>query len=148
MKIAEIELAGNKKRNIRGPRQIRRVQSDFTQKDVMDKLKADPLDEEKEVKGSVWDPKSIRTHADAIDPEVLVHGVGRMSYSQLQNNLKKKSIDITRMIDEQEFDQLNSRMEIFQHFLSAAADVTKQMNSPTYRTRITKLKNKEEYEVG
>ena len=148
MKISEIEITGNKKRNMRGPRQLRRIQNDFTQRDVIDKLKADPLDEEQEVKGSVWEPKSIRTHADAMDPEVLVHGVGRMSYSQLQSNLKRKSIDITRMIDEQEFDQLNSRMEVFQHFLSAASDVTKQMNSPAYKTRITKLKNKEEYGVG
>jgi hypothetical protein len=51
------------------------------------------------------------------------------------------------MIDEKEFDQLNARMEVFQHFLDATSDVTKQMNSPAYKARITKLKNKEEYGV-
>jgi hypothetical protein len=38
-------------------------------------------------------------------------------------------------------------MEVFQHFLDATSDVTKQMNSPAYKARITKLKNKEEYGV-
>ena len=132
---------------MRGPRQLRRIQNDFTQRDVIDKLKADPLDEAPEVKGSVWEPKNIRSYEDAMDPEVLVHGVARMSYSQLQDNLKRKSIDITRMIEEKEFDEINARMELFHHFLDAASDVTKQMNSPAYRTRITKLKNKEEYGV-
>jgi hypothetical protein len=147
MKISEIEITGNKKRNIRGPRQIRRIQNDFTQRDVMDKLKADPLDEASDVKGSVWEPKNIKSYEDAIDPEVLVHGVSRMLYSQLQDNLKRKSIDITRMIEEKDFDQINARMELFHHFLDAASDITKQMNSPAYKARITKLKNKEEYGV-
>jgi hypothetical protein len=147
MKISEIEITGNKKRNMRGPRQLRRIQNDFTQKDVIDKLTADSLDEASDVKGSVWEPKNIKSYEDAIDPEVLVHGVSRMLYSQLQDNLKRKSVDITRMIEEKEFDQLNARMEVFQHFLQAASDVTNQMNSPAYKARITKLKNKEEYGV-
>ena len=91
--------------------------------------------------------KNIKSYEDAIDPEVLVHGVSRMLYSQLQDNLKRKSIDITRMIEEKDFDQINARMELFHHFLDAASDITKQMNSPAYKARITKLKNKEEYGV-
>tara|TARA_Y100001949_G_scaffold161103_1_gene153163 strand:- start:357 stop:761 length:405 start_codon:yes stop_codon:yes gene_type:complete len=44
MKISEIELAGTKKRNMRGPRQDRKIQNDFTQRDVIDRLKEDPKD--------------------------------------------------------------------------------------------------------
>ncbi len=87
MKISEIEITGNKKRNMRGPRQLRRIQNDFTQKDVIDKLTADPLDEASDVKGSVWEPKNIKSYEDAMDPEVLAlyHGVTRyVDESQLQ----------------------------------------------------------------
>ena len=44
MKISEIEFIGSKKRAMRGPRQDRRIQNDFTELDVIDKLKEDPKD--------------------------------------------------------------------------------------------------------
>ena len=44
MKISEIEFIGSKKRAMRGPRQDRRIQKDFTELDVIDKLKEDPKD--------------------------------------------------------------------------------------------------------
>ncbi len=44
MKISEIEFIGNKKRAMRGPRQDRKIQKDFTELDVIDKLKEDPKD--------------------------------------------------------------------------------------------------------
>tara|TARA_B000000565_G_C23710505_1_gene349429 strand:- start:166 stop:570 length:405 start_codon:yes stop_codon:yes gene_type:complete len=44
MKISEIEFIGSRKRAMRGPRQDRRIQKDFTELDVIDKLKEDPKD--------------------------------------------------------------------------------------------------------
>jgi|TARA_B100000959_G_scaffold265189_1_gene306447 hypothetical protein len=44
MKIAEIEIAGTRKRVMRGPRPKRRIQQAFTEKDVIDRLKEDPKD--------------------------------------------------------------------------------------------------------
>ena len=38
MKISEIEFTGSRKRAMRGPRQDRRIQRDFTELDVIDKF--------------------------------------------------------------------------------------------------------------
>lgn len=81
---------------------------------------------------------------DPKDPEVLIRGYGRMTKSQLKNNIISRLKDI---IDEVERDNYESAAYLYnkgvvKYFINGMVDVENQMNTPVMKGKITKKLNK------
>ena len=95
-----------------------------------------------EAKGSIYDtkPKSVK---DALDPEVLIQGFGRMKYTQLKKMIANGFDDMAkRAKNGQDYDwrSLVVLMRQGNEMLEAVQDIEKEMKSPKHKRRITLLK--------
>ena len=95
-----------------------------------------------EAKGSIFDtkPKSVK---DALDPEILIQGFGRMKYTQLKKMIARGFDDMAkRAKNGQDYDwrSLPVLMKQGNEMLEAVQDIEKEMDSPKYKRKITMLK--------
>ena len=103
--------------------------------------------------GSI-DMKSVKTYEDALDPEVLVKGIGRLSLSQIKRNIldkyKELAVDMRLSTnpasagkgEEYGADHLYKIQNKLIYFVGALADVEKEMKSSQYKRKLTILKKK------
>jgi hypothetical protein len=104
--------------------------------------------------GAIYEPKNIKTYEDALDPEVLIKGVGRLLLSQIKRNIldkyKELALDMRLSTNpasagkgaEYGADHLNKIQNKLIYFVGALADAEKEMNSSQYKRKLTMLKKK------
>ena len=95
-----------------------------------------------EAKGSIFDTKPKSTK-DALDPEILIQGFGRMKYTQLKKMIARGFDDrAKRAKNGQDYDwrSLPVLMKQGNEMLEAVQDIEKEMDSPKYKRKITMLK--------
>jgi|TARA_B110000285_G_scaffold219911_1_gene271078 hypothetical protein len=92
-----------------------------------------------EVKGEIYDTKP-QTHADAIDPEVLIQGFGRLRYTQLRDKVLQTLERMSKMAKSGSWDSIDYTMANLHTFLAAVKDVEKEMAKPQWKKKITQLK--------
>ena len=104
--------------------------------------------------GAIYEPKNIKTYEDALDPEVLIKGVGRLLLSQIKRNIldkyKELALDMRLSTNPAsagkgaEFgeDHLYKIQNQLIYFVGALADAEKEMNSSQYKRKLTMLKKK------
>lgn len=93
------------------------------------------LDEVNE-SGEVYDKKDF----DPSDPEILVHGYGRLTLSQIKNQIKNKLLAMTEMsIDNIEYELNNG---ILKTLVQAVKDAEAELNTPQMKRKIT-MRNKQ-----
>jgi len=104
--------------------------------------------------GAIYEPKNIKTYEDALDPEVLIKGMGRLLLSQIKRKISDKykelALDMRLASNpasvgkghEYGQDHLNKIQNNLIYFVGALADAEKEMNSSQYKRKLTMLKNK------
>tara|TARA_B100000949_G_scaffold93403_1_gene83358 strand:+ start:165 stop:482 length:318 start_codon:yes stop_codon:yes gene_type:complete len=92
-----------------------------------------------EMKTSIWDT-SPKTLQDAIDPEIWIEGFGRMLLSQHKARFVRASDDFLKRAKADDYDYIEGRMNAYHHMLEGIKQAEKDMNTPAWKTRITKLK--------
>ena len=104
--------------------------------------------------GAIYEPKNIKTYEDALDPEVLIKGIGRLSLSQIKRNIldkyKELAVDMRLSTnpasagkgEEYGADHLYKIQNKLIYFVGALADVEKEMKSSQYKRKLTILKKK------
>ena len=104
--------------------------------------------------GAIYEPKNIKTYEDALDPEVLIRGIGRLLLSQIKRNIldkyKELALDMRLSTNPAsagkgaEFgeDHLYKIQNQLIYFVGALADVEKEMKSSQYKRKLTILKKK------
>lgn len=86
--------------------------------------------------GEVYDKKDF----DANDPEILVHGYGRLTLSQIKNQIKNKLLAMTEMsIDNIDYELNNG---ILKTLVQAVKDAEAELSSPQMKRKIT-MRNKQ-----
>jgi len=101
--------------------------------------------------GAIYEPQNIKTYADALDPEVLIKGVGRLLLSQVKRRIAEilkgmesdakvsmRSPDL--QVGEEMLGKIEKRLI---YFVGALADVEVEMRRPQYKRKLTTLKKKE-----
>ena len=93
-----------------------------------------------EAKASIWDnkPKSVK---DAEDPEVYIHGWGRLQFSQMKQRLVRASEDFLKWAKGGEVEYIMNKMELYHAMLEGIQDIEKEMKKPAWKSKITKLKS-------
>tara|TARA_R100000951_G_scaffold90614_1_gene78928 strand:- start:40 stop:408 length:369 start_codon:yes stop_codon:yes gene_type:complete len=104
--------------------------------------------------GAIYEPKNIKTYEDALDPEVLIKGMGRLLLSQIKRKIldKYKELELDMRLSanpasvgkghEYGQDHLNKIQNNLIYFVGALADAEKEMNSSQYKRKLTMLKKK------
>ena len=92
-----------------------------------------------EAKASIWNTKP-KTLKDAEDPEVYIHGWGRLLYSQMQQRLVRASEEFLKWAKGGEVDYIMNKMELYHAMLEGIQDIEKEMKKPAWKSKITKLK--------
>ena len=119
--------------------------TDFENKNVISRLKKEEkLNEDKS--GSIYDmKKQIKDGTfDPKNPEVLIHGWGRLSLKSLERMISKQLSDLAnaaKMGGELKIKNIDSLLfkkhSVLQSKIKAANDVYQQMNSSQYKRAVT-----------
>tara|TARA_B100000945_G_C20420650_1_gene617794 strand:- start:34 stop:345 length:312 start_codon:yes stop_codon:yes gene_type:complete len=94
-----------------------------------------------ETKASIWNTKP-KTLEDAQDPEVYIHGFGRLQFSQMKQRLVRASEDFLKWSKRGDVDYIENKLKAYQSMVEGIRDVEKEMSKPSWKKKITILKRK------
>jgi len=92
-------------------------------------------------RASIYDTKP-KTTKDAEDPEVYIHGWGRLQFSQMKNQAVRAIEDIHKWAKSGDFDIVQNKMSNINGMVEGIRDIEKEMAKPAWKKKITILKRK------
>jgi hypothetical protein len=92
--------------------------------------------------GEIYDKRNF----DPQDPEVLIHGYGRLTLSQIDARISKLLQDMSERAAEGDIDYVDHQMinSNLNKFISAAQDARKELQTPQMKRRVTMMRKDRE----
>ena len=88
---------------------------------------------------SIYNTKPT-TSKEAEDPEVLIQGYGRMRYSQLGKKIIEQLEEFVKLAKRGNISGIQTNMKFHNVLLNGIQEVEKEMSSPVWKRKTTKLK--------